>query len=779
VNFAPFRRNAMAAHPPARPDARPRDAAIRAEGADQSRPTKRIVLLSDGTGNSAAKVWRTNVWRLYQALDLSNGRQVALYDDGVGTSTFKPLAILGGAFGWGLKRNVLDLYRFACRNWRDGAEIYAFGFSRGAFTIRVLMGLIARQGLAPVTTEAQLQRDAAAAYREYRRRYTTLLAPLVELLRAIRNVLIDAWNRLFGRPPYDPSVNRQVPSIEFMGLWDTVAAYGAPIDEMTRGVSLWLWPLSLPDRQLNGKVKRARHALALDDERTTFFPVLWTERGEGPMPANIRDERISQVWFTGVHSNVGGGYPDDALAQVSLHWMMTEAEKAGLEFKKGAIEEARLASDEDGRLYDSRYGMGAYYRYCPRKIVELTHERFSNAPHDEVEIAVPKIHESMFKRLRHGARAYAPVGLPADYAVVNAAGDVLRGDANPYETSAQAQARVRLQERVWNLVWGRRVTYFGTLAASAYMVLLPWIHGSVSGPASAWSFLSWPIRTAGALAPAAAHDWIEGFAINPGKFALWGLIVVGLMAIGKRLERRISDHMRSLWLAAPDAAAPPADRLYRLRTHPLYRGFFRLGKHYVLPTILAGLIVLLLVAFASQTTAVVTSSLGLACPHSGTLTPVTATPVVRDGFHTDAFCWPTGLRLRGGLSYRVTIEPTAPWGDRGVPVTDLRGFDTPLSPMLLRLPFRRWLTEPWFRPIARIGWKGTDEYPLIPRLSATDEADDAPVRRLVSVVRARTSGELFLYVNDSMIELPGLRTRFYRNNAGTARVTVELLSRGR
>src|SRR5262252_7343781 len=104
---------------------------------------KNIVLLSDGTGNSSAKVFRTNVWRLYQALDLSQPeRQIAFYNDGVGTSSFKPAAILGGAFGWGLKRNVIDIYTFLSRNYERGDRIYCFGFSRGAFTIRVLAGLI-------------------------------------------------------------------------------------------------------------------------------------------------------------------------------------------------------------------------------------------------------------------------------------------------------------------------------------------------------------------------------------------------------------------------------------------------------------------------------------------------------------------------------------------------------------------------------------------------------------------------------------------------------------
>ena len=110
--------------------------------------SKNIVLLSDGTGNSSATVLKTNVWRLFQALDLTDPeRQIAYYDDGIGTSSFKPLAILGGVFGFGLKRNVIDIYSFCCRNYRPGDKIHGFGFSRGAFTIRVVAGFIARTGL--------------------------------------------------------------------------------------------------------------------------------------------------------------------------------------------------------------------------------------------------------------------------------------------------------------------------------------------------------------------------------------------------------------------------------------------------------------------------------------------------------------------------------------------------------------------------------------------------------------------------------------------------------
>jgi uncharacterized protein (DUF2235 family) len=149
---------------------------------------RKIILLSDGTGNSASKVWRTNVWRTFESLDLSNSSQVAFYDDGVGTSSFKPLAILGGAFGYGLKRNVIDLYKFVCRNYRsvddyreladtepddqfENDEIYGFGFSRGAFTIRIVVGLIANQGLVQYSTEMELDRKAIEAYRAYRTKH--------------------------------------------------------------------------------------------------------------------------------------------------------------------------------------------------------------------------------------------------------------------------------------------------------------------------------------------------------------------------------------------------------------------------------------------------------------------------------------------------------------------------------------------------------------------------------------------------------------------------------
>jgi uncharacterized protein (DUF2235 family) len=177
--------------------------------------SKKIIVLSNGTGNSAGDICKTNVWRLYQALDLSAHDQMAYYDDGVGTSSFRPLAMLGGITGWGLKRNVLELYTFICRNYdavldanghidpAKSDQIFGFGFSRGAFTIRVLMGLIHSQGLVRFNSQEELDFRVAAAYRAYRKTYKRS-SPLVNFSRSVRDVFLKIRDRLAGYVTYDP-----------------------------------------------------------------------------------------------------------------------------------------------------------------------------------------------------------------------------------------------------------------------------------------------------------------------------------------------------------------------------------------------------------------------------------------------------------------------------------------------------------------------------------------------------------------------------------------------
>ncbi len=766
---------------------------------------KNIVLLSDGTGNAASKVWRTNVWRLFQSLDLTNSFQVAIYDDGVGSSSFKPLAVLGGAFGWGLKRNVLDLYRFLCRNWEPGARIYVFGFSRGAFTIRVLLGLVANQGLVRNRTEAELRRGAVAAYRAYRKERFHSLWHIEAVFRGLR----DLWLRIFGRP-YDRSDNLPAPKIRFVGLWDTVAAYGLPIEEMTRGVNQWIWPLELPNRRLGPTVERACHALALDDERTTFHPVLWCELEEQscrPDSAGqrwVKDERISQVWFSGSHSNVGGGYPDDSLAHESLAWIMQEAALCGLRFKAApetdpdAVLFTRSSADKDGRMYDSRHGLAGYYRYGPRKLAEQSHRPPSLGEDDAVTIEVPKVHESAIDRTVNGAHAYAPIGLPARYAVVMRTGEIREGKHNHFETPEQAERRAAVQERVWDLVWWRRVVYFATLGASFYLVLFPLLFRidrkyEFSNPLR---FVSEAVRLLGGVLPGFAGWWLDAFAASPGRFLIGVVSVAGLMGIGVALGNNINGQMNAIWRTIlkermTPAGAVPESWVYRLRTNRTYRATHQALKRHVIPLASAILLVYLGASLVSHMVFSVVDATGVFCyerprdqliqlaePNKG---------MTVQNFPASSMCWGTGVELNEGRRYRITIKQPSGWQDRhvlvhvsGFEIGALETFGARLR-TFSALPLRRVLSRPWFRPIARIGAVGTDEYPLDPEtrpiVAGQEAAPDGTANELVAEIRARRNGELFLYVNDGVIGLPGLWDYFYANNRGTALVEVTRLSR--
>src|ERR1700722_10771776 len=375
--------------------------------------SKNIILLSDGTGNSSAALFKTNVWRLFQILDLRDpGSQIAFYDDGVGTSSFKLFAILGGVFGFGLKRNVVDIYSFCCRNYRSGDRIYCFGFSRGAFTIRIVAGMIASLGFVDYDkNEADLARFAADAYRLHRRRFNGGILKYLGYahidLRGMRDQVISWWRGFRGQKVNAPSTT-EIESIRFVGIWDTVAAYGGPIQEMTRAIDYWIWPLSMPDHFMSAKVLRACHAMSLEDERDAFTPVIWDQRyvrakavvpgrektdwlfdidydprseaakaAEPPphlrtqLPA-IDQQRISQVWFVGVHADVGGGYPQNGLAYVTLDWMLDRAQAYGLNYSPGqraSIIDPQINPDD--KLNDSRKGLAAYYRYKPRNLKDL------------------------------------------------------------------------------------------------------------------------------------------------------------------------------------------------------------------------------------------------------------------------------------------------------------------------------------------------------------------------------------------------------------------------
>lgn len=422
---------------------------------------KHIVICSDGTGNIGGKGRGTNVFKLYEAVDLRGPRQatedgeplppqIAFYDDGVGTDSLKPLKILGGAFGLGFTRNVKDLYKQLCRSYRAGDRIYLFGFSRGAFTVRTLAGLVVTCGIIDGTrmrSARELDRRVDEAYREYRRRYGRYLKP--EDPSAV------------GRPLKTRDDVFDGICIEFVGVWDTVDAVGLPFDHAAEVLDR-IRRFRFPDQKLSPQVKKGCQALAIDDERHTFHPVLWDEEGEK------EGTRILQVWFAGVHSNVGGGYPKQGLSLVTLDWMMTEAEAAGLRFLPSRKDDYRFAQNVHDKLYDSRSGPAVYYRYKPRDIGALCARQ-----------RVPvRIHGSVFDRIIHATQEYAPGNLPRQYQAVftgdegderselisTVVGDAL--DAIPDPESPSPLARVTREVAL------RRAAHYALLVASGGLFLL-------------------------------------------------------------------------------------------------------------------------------------------------------------------------------------------------------------------------------------------------------------------------------------------------------------------
>ena len=239
-----------------------------------------LVVCCDGTWNRADAAAPTNVVRMERAAALAGN--VVWYDPGVGTGTLD--RIRGGVWGLGLEENVQEAYAWLADAWTGGGwPVFLFGFSRGAYTVRSLAGLMGRCGLPDEPTAANLDR-AWKVYRSGR-----------------------------GRPPaHDP----QSRVVDFLGVWDTVGALGIPGGIVAR-------QRAFLDVTLGRNVLVARQALALDERRRPFSPALWrTQPVEG--------QSLLQTWFAGVHADVGGGRPQTGLSDIAFCWMWENARRAGL-----------------------------------------------------------------------------------------------------------------------------------------------------------------------------------------------------------------------------------------------------------------------------------------------------------------------------------------------------------------------------------------------------------------------------------------------------------------
>ncbi len=751
---------------------------------------KSIVLFSDGTGNSSAKLFKTNVWRMYEAIDLGAtaiaSRQIVYYDEGVGNSGFRPLAILGGVFGWGLKRNVLDLYAFLCRNYNEGDQIYAFGFSRGAFTIRVLVGLIAKQGVVDYKDERDLAHQAEDAYRAHTRDRAPRFLPmrwLLPLWRYLISFLRLGKRKLLKQRLYDVEKNFK-PRVRFVGLWDTVAAYGGPIVELVRAFDDWIRPLSLRNQVLSDKVDFGRQAFALDDERDAFHPVPWDE------PRGTDRERIKQVWFAGAHADVGGGYPDDSLAYVSLAWMMEEARLAGLGLREDKVVEANRVANAFGPIHDPRAGFGSYYRYQPRIVgayVEPPEPGTESQEDPELKNQglnqCAWVHQSVIHRITAGTDGYAPITLPKDFRIV---------DHGPGDASIPAKVRGNLadiagarsdrQETLRDLVWWRRVLYFAIVAASLGLATMPfWLASAgericsdsrcVLGTLFGWLHY---------VLPGFAEPWIQAFSAGPGWTLMFLALIFIFLNFGTLTERRLRDGSRQLWreaLAGNVATAGGRPPIRRIRTSGTYQGVLGFIKWQVLPFVFG----LMMLAVLAWTGALAAAQLRLSIGEGHALFCRREAPSALN-FETSNPCNRTGVKVGRGHTYEIRFYVQEPWQDGSNPdnLTNPEGIEAGRFPYKLgyiAAPFRRVISARYLQPLAGVS-RPTNKFPAV-HITALAPVVAGNTNEWVGEFTAPATGPLSLFANDAVPAWPMNADYFYRGreasrNRGTACIAISL-----
>ncbi len=250
--------------------------------------TKRIVVCSDGTWNKweSGSEKNTNVGQTKEALiNDPDQSQIVFYDSGVGTGIHK---YIGGITGLGISDNIIQCYRYIAENYTPGDQIYLFGFSRGAYTVRIVAGLIYKCGLLKNNHIDQIKNG----YKLYHGKDEQAKAE---------------FKKRYSHPEC---------KIEMIGVWDTVGAFGIPVSWLNRFNPFFK---EFKDRKLNSDVKNAYHAVSIDEKRKKFAPTMWE-------PSQF----IEQVWFSGTHSDVGGGNKERGLSDIALAWMLSKAKTHGL-----------------------------------------------------------------------------------------------------------------------------------------------------------------------------------------------------------------------------------------------------------------------------------------------------------------------------------------------------------------------------------------------------------------------------------------------------------------
>ena len=333
---------------------------------------RRLIICNDGTWNSPddkdrGKVKPTNITKIARSIlpvDEESTSQIVFYDEGVGTGFGEKF--IGGTTGLGLSKNVLQSYQFLSHNYQKGDEIYLFGFSRGAYTSRSLAGLISKIGLVEKDDVVYMP----GLYDLYKNK-----APDVE---------VEAFYT-------DKGIQQHQPRIKMIGVFDTVGALGTPFGGINKIISRFkLVEFQFHDVSLSSIVDHAYQALAIDEQRKPFAPELWTKIADP-------NTKMEQRWFVGVHSNVGGGYNPDDLANITLKYIVGKAKGCGL-----AFDDSYLGHYGWNIKTDIRKSMSVKYRLLGKNVRQITLGDESNQIVDS----------SVYKKMEQLSK-YKPKNVPA------------------------------------------------------------------------------------------------------------------------------------------------------------------------------------------------------------------------------------------------------------------------------------------------------------------------------------------------------------------------------
>ncbi|SIO13193.1 Uncharacterized alpha/beta hydrolase domain [Bradyrhizobium erythrophlei] len=411
---------------------------------------RNIIICCDGTGNEISENI-SNVLKLYRCLRKTartEPRQLVFYDPGVGTLA-RPdpwhklrqdfSAILGLATGYGLDDKVLQAYHFLLHNYREGDQIYLFGFSRGAYTVRVLAGLIHKVGLiAP--EQANLAGSGLTSYKQFSSdgQHGPDLTGLTDTAADADGPL--PANKDDQAAQFARILSTRWPTIRFVGVWDTVASVIVPRPDR------FYWP-SLEELAFtlqNPSVQTFRQAISIDERRCMFRLKKWDHmqtymHNRFSLTNNAEPQDIMQCWFAGVHSDIGGGYPEkqSGLSKYPLIWMIDEAVKCGLKVDQRTVNTLCWGKDRKNspfhyvkpdfrdQLHNSLHGAWWILEFIPKLA------KYKEWPDRKVEFgfyipdAEPRpipdgafVHESVIQRMNDPALNYKPVNFPAQHQVI-------------------------------------------------------------------------------------------------------------------------------------------------------------------------------------------------------------------------------------------------------------------------------------------------------------------------------------------------------------------------